>query len=512
MPNKNPDIDINTVIDQGNTERPDNHFKPLVAAAIVIINLLVISPAAYCLASHLQKPLLAVTVALTVASSLVYMIFRLYKEGVLRSGQLTQIYQLKKAHTDANLKTEEARNANKKKSEFLANMSHEIRTPMNAIIGFSDILADEDLTETQKEYLKVIRTSGGNLLNLINDILDFSKIESGKLNIEIIDCSVKELLSGIESIMYPSAAEKKLQLKVNQYTDLPSVIRTDPFRTRQCLINLVSNAIKFTDQGHVYINVSIDNIDDVNMIVFEVEDTGIGIEPERQKEIFNSFSQADCSTARHYGGTGLGLTITKQLAGLLGGKVLLESKPEEGSVFTLMIPVNVDLDAQTNIDIYERNYKSDNQNKDKTNNIFTGKALVIEDCKTNKYLTELLLQKIGFDVQLAESGNQAIEKTSDTEYDLIFMDIEMPEMNGYETTRALRENGITTPIIALTAKTMKGDSEKCLQAGCNEYISKPIHADKLVEVIEKHIERQKIPAIETYSKDALTLGNDGACK
>lgn len=486
---------MNTVNDQSDAGRPNHHQKASVSAAVITVNLLVLSPTVFYLTKYLHKPLFALTVALTVTSSLVYLLYRLGKECKTRSGQSCQIDKLQKAHTHANLKTEKARNANKKKSEFLANMSHEIRTPMNAIIGFSDILADEDLTETQKEYVNIIRTSGGNLLNLINDILDFSKIECGKLTTEIIDCSVSQLLTGIESIMLPSALEKNLDFKVLQCGELPSVIRTDPFRTRQCLINLTNNAIKFTQDGHVYINVSIKKVDGVDCIVFDVEDTGIGIEVDRQEEIFNSFSQAESSTSRKYGGTGLGLTITKQLAELLGGKLLLKSKPQAGSVFTLILPVNMDIQLQPHIDKYEIACEvTAEKYEDDPKNIFAGKALVAEDCRTNMYLAKLLLERLGFEVDVAETGAQAVEKASNADFDLILMDIEMPEMDGYEATRKLRKNGLTSPIIALTAKVLKGDSEKCIQAGCDDYISKPVDRNTLVEVIGKYIDRQPLTA------------------
>jgi len=491
--NTHSNIKINTMTNQVNISSDKDHFKPSVAAAITIANLFVLTVAVFYLAKHLHKPLLAFTVAVTVTSSLAYLLYKLYQESITRSGQSSQIDELQKAHTHANQKTEKARAANKMKSEFLANMSHEIRTPMNAIIGFSDLLSDEDLTETQLEYLDVIRTSGGNLLNLINDILDFSKIESGKLNTEIIDCSVTQLLSGIESIMLPSASKKKLDFKLLQCTDLPSVIRTDPYRTRQCLINLANNAIKFTENGHVYINVSIKEFDSIVCIVFDVEDTGIGVETDKQEEIFNSFSQADNSTSRKFGGTGLGLAITRQLAELLGGKLLLKSKPQVGSVFTLILPINVDVESQGHIDKYEVACKiTAEKYEDCQANIFTGKILVAEDHSTNKYLAKILLEKLGFEVDLAESGTEAIEKASNTDFDLIFMDIQMPEMNGYEATRTLRKDGLTTPIIALTASALKGDNEKSIEAGCDDYIPKPIDRKTLVEVIEKYIERQEL--------------------
>ena len=514
MQDTHSNINIETVIEQGNTAGNKELFRVSVGAAITVANLLVLTVALFFLAKHLHKPLLAFFVAITVTSNLAYLFYKLYQESVKSTGHFEKINELQKARSNANLEREEARAANEMKSEFLANMSHEIRTPMNAIIGFSDILSDENLTENQKEYIDVIRTSAGNLLNLINDILDFSKIESGKLTTEIIDCSVTQLLSGIETIMLPAAAKKKLDFKVLQCSELPSIIRTDPYRTRQCLINLVSNAIKFTEEGHVYINVSInDDVDGVACIVFDVEDTGIGIETDRQEEIFDAFAQAKTSTSRQYGGTGLGLAITKQIAELLGGKLLLKSKPQAGSSFKLILPINVDFDSQHHIDKYEVACKVKAEKyEDRQKDIFSGKVLVADDCTTNTHLAKLLLEKLGFDVELAESGTEAIEKASNTIFDLIFMDIQMPGMNGYEATRTLRRDGLNTPIIALTANALKGDCNKCMEAGCNEYLSKPFDRKQLVSIIEKYIARQELSSEEIINVKSQVDKLSGLCE
>ncbi|MHC4221366.1 MAG: PAS domain-containing sensor histidine kinase, partial [Planctomycetota bacterium] len=244
--------------------------------------------------------------------------------------------QLEDSVERANLMTQEAVVADAAKSQFLANMSHEIRTPMNAIIGFSEVLAEEQLTEEQKHHIDIIRDSAANLLQLINDILDFSKIEAGKLDIEFTDCPLEQLFAVIESLMRPSAKSKDLGFEILQCTELPGYIRTDSVRLRQCLINLINNAIKFTGSGHVYVNVWLEDVEDKPYIRFDVEDTGIGIATDKLDVIFEEFAQADGTTTRKFGGTGLGLTITKKLARLLDGELSVTSEPGKGSVFTLM--------------------------------------------------------------------------------------------------------------------------------------------------------------------------------
>jgi len=422
-------------------------------------------------------------------AQVIFVVALLAKETAERNRQQAeQTNQQLKTYLDDTQKL--ARNthvANRAKSQFLANMSHEIRTPMNGIIGFSDILADEDLTDEQRESVNIIRECGKNLLRLIDDILDFSEIESGQLDIESIDYSLGKLLGSLESLMRPKAKEKKLHFEIVQAGALPAVIRTDPTRLRQCLINLVGNAIKFTEKGHVRVIVRLQEDAGRAFVHFDVEDTGIGIPPEKQEAILAAFTQADGDTTRKYSGTGLGLAITKQLAGLLGGRLTLTSEPAKGSVLSLVVPTGIDVREQLVLDqngvVGRGGAGKENAKKRK----FSGSVLVAEDAKTNQALIRSLLERLGLQVTIAEDGNEAVRTALTHPFDLIFMDIQMPYMNGYEATQALKKAGIRAPIIALTANAMKGDDEKCFAAGCDDYLPKPIDCEDLIRTISSHL-------------------------
>ena len=395
--------------------------------------------------------------------------------------------RLVKATAIANEMAAEAEKANTAKSQFLANMSHEIRTPMNAIIGFSEVLQEEPLTEQQKEYIKMILDSGEHLLKLINDVLDFSKIEAGRIKAEAVECDIRALLASVESLMNPAAKQKQLEFKIGCADDVPNAIITDPSKLRQCLINLVNNAIKFTEQGYVKISARPILKEDKPFIEFEVADTGIGIPADKLNTIFDAFVQADGSTTRKYGGTGLGLTITRQLASLMGGDISVESEVGKGSKFRLVVPANT-ADGQHNKsenleDISGHNH----QQQSETEISFSGRILVAEDSLTNQTLIRLLLEKLGFVVTIAQNGLEAVEAVKNQQFELIFMDMQMPEMNGYDATKKIRGLGVKTPIIAMTASIGEEDKKECLQAGCDDYISKPIDRARLVKVISNHL-------------------------
>lgn len=407
---------------------------------------------------------------------------------------------------------EKANRANAAKNELLANISHEMRTPLNGILGLVDLFARDTLTEDQRHRISVIRDCGRDLLSLVNDILDSSKIEAGKLSVRMGDCSLAQMLNFTESMMRIAAATKGIEFEINEREGLPATIRTDKKRVQQCLLNLAGNAIKFTSQGHVHIIVSLDEIAGKPAVRFDVEDTGIGIPADRQQAIFEPFTQADSDTTGKFGGTGLGLTITRQLVELVHGELMLTSEVGKGSVFSMVIPAGLDVSQQPLLDRHHLPSEPEQAFVASDTVTFSGNVLVAEDVETNQIVIQSMLVQMGLKVTLVEDGNQVVRKVREGAFDLIFMDINMPGLDGFGATKILREENVKVPIIALTAFAMQGDEQKCLDAGCDGYLCKPIDRSKMFELVSRYLPArpedgaEPAPSIDSKIPEPVALG------
>ncbi len=380
-----------------------------------------------------------------------------------------------------------AEGAMQAKQQFLSNMSHEIRTPMNAIIGFTKVIMRTDLTAKQNEYLKAIKLSGDALIVLIDDILDLAKVDSGKMTFEKIPFKIKSTVSVMLQLFEPKILEKNLQL-IKEYDDkIPDFIIGDPIRLHQIILNLVSNAVKFTSKGKITVSVDLLQQDNDNIVLkFSVKDTGIGISEEKISSIFENFQQATCGTSRLYGGTGLGLAIVKQLLEAQGGSISVESTLHVGSTFSFTLSFKK-TDAVTELE--NEIMKLDSQMKDV-------KILVVEDIILNQLLMKTILDDFGFDSEIAENGKIAIEKVKVKDFDVILMDLQMPEMNGFEATEYIRNiMKSSIPIIALTADVTTVDLEKCKLAGMNDYLAKPVDEKLLYNKIVNFLSQPKITVV-----------------
>ncbi len=404
------------------------------------------------------------------------------------------------------------------KSEFLANMSHEIRTPMTAVLGYADLLLEQTVgVPALQDPLRTIKRNGEFLLEIINDILDLSKIEAGKLEIEQVRCSPRQIVRDGIALMQIRARGKGLALNFENCGPFPQFVETDPTRFRQILLNLVSNAIKFTHSGSVTIGLSYQppthqNDDPVGQIHLTVRDTGMGMTADQQAKLFRPFTQADTSTTRQFGGTGLGLTICKRFAELMGGDILVDSVAGSGSTFTVVLPAHAATQV-SNIGEVPVPPSAASAASALTVTAFPTTAgdvklpyrlLVAEDGQDNQKLLQFILKKAGATVTLVENGQLAVDAVEaavaeQQPYDLVLMDMSMPVLDGYCATQHLRERGHTLPIVALTAHAMSGDREKCLAAGCTDYATKPLNRAVLLETLQRNVQTTTRAAADTVT-------------
>jgi len=399
-------------------------------------------------------------------------------------GDITQRKQdeekLKQLNIELEKKAAEANQASELKSFFLANMSHEIRTPINGVIGMAGLALDTELNTKQREYLEIIRSSADSLLGIVNDILDLSKIESGKMELERIDFELASLIRDVRRSMQFFAEKKNLRLSLDLAPQLTSNVIGDSGRLRQIFLNLISNAIKFTEQGEIIIKGEmLSETPEHFQFRFEVQDSGIGVSKEKLDKLFRPFSQADGSTSRKFGGTGLGLSICRHLVGMMGGEIDVKSELDQGSIFWFTIRLE-----KSKIAVISQSDKHEVPVGPR----ILGHVLVVEDNPVNQKVALGMIQKLGHRVEVVGNGKEALEALTRGPYNLVLMDCHMPEMDGFEATRNIRHGKagrIDVPVIAMTANALSGDREKCLEAGMNDYISKPVSLTSLDKMIQK---------------------------
>jgi len=390
---------------------------------------------------------------------------------------------------------DEALDAARAKSAFLANMSHEIRTPMTSILGYADLLREQPSPAEVQTYSQSIQRSGKHLLVIINDILDFSKIDADKMSVERIACDPVQVIEFAIEMMSERARQAGLSLRRELHQPFPRTLMSDPVRLQQILVNLISNALKFTQAGEVRVEALVERKGDAAQFSVRVHDSGIGIAQEQLDKLFRPFTQADATITRRYGGTGLGLSISHRLAALLRGTLSATSELGRGSCFELTL----DLGPWDEVDFSTRQRAERPAAAAPSASRFRGRVLLAEDGIDNQRLIRLLLERRGLSVDVVENGRLAVERASaaaaeGTPYDLILMDLQMPEMDGMTATRELKQRGNPSPIVALTAQAMDGDREVCLAAGFDDYETKPIHGRRMDVLLAHYVTREDAPA------------------
>ena len=408
--------------------------------------------------------------------------------------QKTAEQKLKQYNRELRELTDAAQTATRAKSELLANVSHELRTPMSAILMIADMLTEDEIELDNSEAVDIIKRNGQYLLALINQLLDLSKIEAGKLTLRRVRCSPAAVLSEVESLVQVRAEEKRLDFNVVSEGSVPDSVETDPTRLKEILINLIDNAVKFTQQGSVAVSVRMVDMGGCPRLRFDVTDTGIGMTPEQIERLFEPFTQADSSTSRQFGGTGLGLTISRRLARMLGGDISVSSKLGQGSTFSLVI----DPGQVEHVKIEERTRHRPTRTRSESSSVkLDCRILLAEDYPDIQLPVSYSLQSAGATVSLASDGCQAVEialaaENTDDPFHLVLMDMQMPVLDGYGATKMLRDQGYDRPIIAITAHAMDSDRQKCLEVGCDDYVAKPLDMTKLIQLIRRFCQRASV--------------------
>lgn len=478
-----------------------NQVKPIYVVAFTFLHLIVL----YGLEFFIELPVyhtpgfFIAAVAMVTLASLVVCVYELLNAEIGLSGEFAQRYrELRDAK--AELHREEA--ANQAKSAFLANVSHELRTPLAAIVGYSELLQTGNFAERERVlYCETIRRNGEQLAHLVDDLLDLSKVEAGKVEVFAQQVRLADILVEVLALVNLSAHKKNLPIDINYAGRVPAFLYCDPTRLKQILLNVLGNAVKFTDQGFVNLTVSCRNEDGRDILNFLVRDSGRGISDHERELLFRPFSQGDHVSSRRYGGTGLGLSLSRQLARLLGGDlVLARSQPGRGSEFCLTVPVGM---------VERAELSGETEVKERRQQVLCGQhILVIDDCEDNLLLIRLMLEAAGAKVDTASNATDGISQALAGDFSAVLMDLQMPSMDGFEATLTLRSRGYKKPILALTANARNYDKDHCLAVGCNDHLTKPISSLALIEALAEAtgVFRSKMPMsppIEVVNSDAL---------